>query len=422
MKKRLLSFLGLLLAVVSTGCNQKPYIADNTEHYDKITKTLKLNKNGDGKDFLTQGIGHAEVASFTDGDTVRFNLTSNQSVVIRFYSVDTPESTSAIQKWGKAASHFVESTLLKATDIVLEATDSVAKHDSYGSRYLGYVWYKTADYADFKCLNLEIVENGYSENTGINTSDFPYYKKFAEAQEFAAGIKLRTWSLKDDPDYDPSPRVMTIKEFYQDTTKWYNDEKNIGSRVKVTAYLSDLTIGNTGTYSFTASEYNAEENKVYSIDAYAGYSSSAASNMKVGNLYRIIGYISNHYGTWQISDINYATLLTDDNSTMVTQYNYYSFFDSKMTFATNFSTCIFTDITVASAAVENDVLTITGTAKQRTKDGTKGDDIELTLSCKVSSTYTLNISAGNKISVNAYQFIEKSNNYTVRNVTDIVIR
>lgn len=423
MKKRLLSFLGLLMILTVTGCKQKEYVADNTEHYDAITKKLKLNKEYAGKDFLSDGIGNAEVAAFTDGDTVRFNLPSNDSIVVRFYSVDTPESTSAIQKWGKAASHFVESTLNSATEIVLEATDIVAKHDSYGSRYLGYVWYKTAEYSTFKCLNLEIVENGYSENTGINTKDFPYYKNFNEAEQFAASIKLRTWSKKDDPDYDPSPKEMTIKEFYEDPTLWYNEEKKIGRRVKIEAYLSGLEISNTGTYSFKASEYHADENKVYTIDVYAGYSSSSASNMKVGHLYSIIGYVSEYYGNWQIADINYAAILTEgDDLTKVIQSDYYLTFDSKSKFTANYSRCLYSDVTVVSSKVEGETLTITGTTQILGENGPKGDVLTYTFTAKVASGYSNPFVEGKKFATSAYQFVAKSGNFTITNLAGVTLR
>ena len=46
----LVSSLALGLMACENGITT--YIADNTEHYDAITKTLTLSKSYDGKDFL----------------------------------------------------------------------------------------------------------------------------------------------------------------------------------------------------------------------------------------------------------------------------------------------------------------------------------------------------------------------------------
>src|SRR5699024_7289229 len=91
-----------------------PQIADNTEYYDAITKTLKLTKQFEGKSYLSDGIGRATLELLTDGDTTRFTLEQGDSINMRYYSVDTPESTGGVEKWGKAASNFVKEKLSAA--------------------------------------------------------------------------------------------------------------------------------------------------------------------------------------------------------------------------------------------------------------------------------------------------------------------
>ena len=108
-------------------CNK---IADNTKFYDSITKTLKLTKSYEGKSFLNDGIGKATVDAYTDGDTTRFKLEQGTVVIVRYYQIDTPESTGSVDKWGRAASNFTKNALSNATEIVLEATASVAQKDS----------------------------------------------------------------------------------------------------------------------------------------------------------------------------------------------------------------------------------------------------------------------------------------------------
>ena len=130
--KRILSVAIALLLLVGclslVACNK---VADNTEYYDAITKTLKLEKSFEGKSYLTDGIGRATLAALTDGDTTRFTLEQGDSVVVRYYQVDTPESTGGVEKWGKAASLFVKDKLSAATEIVLEATAVPAEKESY---------------------------------------------------------------------------------------------------------------------------------------------------------------------------------------------------------------------------------------------------------------------------------------------------
>lgn len=107
--KKAISIL-LLIAVVLTctlafvACNKESEIADNTKYYDTVTKKAKLTKSFEGKSFMNDGIGVATVDAYTDGDTTRFrawNKEGNDTVIIRYYCVDTPESTGGVEKWGK---------------------------------------------------------------------------------------------------------------------------------------------------------------------------------------------------------------------------------------------------------------------------------------------------------------------------------
>ena len=132
--KKIISVLAVVLvlaaSIVLGAC--QPKIADNTEYYDKITKTLKLTKSYEGKSFITDGIGPATLDAHTDGDTSRFRLAEGGTINMRYYQIDTPESTTGVEKWGKAASLFVKDKLTTATEIVLEATTVPASTETYG--------------------------------------------------------------------------------------------------------------------------------------------------------------------------------------------------------------------------------------------------------------------------------------------------
>lgn len=424
--KKILCKIGALVAMVCCGivwlsaCGQNT-VADNTQYYDKITKTLKLEKSYAGKNFYTDGIGSATVSKYTDGDTTLFNLEGGKSVNIRYYCIDTPESTGSVEKWGKAASLFVEQQLSSATEIVLEATSTPASKDSYGTRYLGYVWYKTADYDEFKNLNLEIVENGYSDNKASNTPAYPYYASFKKANDFARSIKLRLYSDLADPLYSTDPVDMTIKEFTDNPSAYYNAELGVGSKVRFTAYLKSLTVSNSGTHTFVAEQYDKETGKTYTINVYTGYNSTNASQMPLGHLYQIVGTVQMHDNEYQVAGPVYDSIFASATNTHVVQSKYYWTFDSKVEFTTNNSATLYSDVTVVSVSVEGTVMTVEGTARKCGREA-YGDAEQFTFKVTVPEGYTPTLSAGNKFKANAYKFDKDQNVWTIVNMNGIIKR
>lgn len=406
------------MAVCMVACDK---VADNTEYYDTITKKLKLDKSYEGKSFLNDGIGVATVSAFTDGDTTRFN-TGDDTVIIRYYCIDTPESTGSIQKWGKAASLFVKEKLSQATLIVLESsTGGRPEKDSYGTRYLGYVWYKTANDSDLKNLNLELIENGFTENKAINTSAYAYYSYMNDANKFAQSIKLRIYSELDDPLYSTDPTPMTIKGFLENTEAYYSDESESGAKVIFDAYFESLSISQSGTYTFTAVQYDEESGNTYKILVYAGYSSAAASTMKLGHLNRITGTIAKYGGSFQVSGIEYNALYQDKqpDGSYILQNNYYMTFDSSESYFTQYSATLYTDVTITSIDTQGSELTIVGTAYKRTKDGTKDEAETYTFKSAIPEGYEVTLKVGDTFSVKGYQLEANSRVITVPSIRNI---
>ncbi|MBE5765090.1 MAG: hypothetical protein E7339_05775 [Clostridiales bacterium] len=436
--KKISSLIIVILVILSSlafvSCNdaknsgnssgQQSEVADNTQYYDEITSTLKLQKSYENKSFLTDGIGRATLDAHTDGDTTRFTLAQGDVISVRYYQIDTPESTGSVQKWGKAASFFTKQRLKEATEIVLEATAARAEKDSYGTRYLGYVWYKTAADSDFKCLNLELVENGFSENKGMATNKYPYNEYFAKANTFARKIQLRIYSKLDDPLYSDEPEEITLKDFITNTDAYYNIETESGSKVTFTACLCDLRVSNSGTHTFTAEYYDEEGNR-YTIDVYAAYSSSAASSMSIGHLYRVVGVIQYYNGRFQISDVKYDVIFGANNPKVYTspiQKNYLLTFDSSKGYIDQYSETLYTNATVVSSSVEEGILTIVATAQLRTKDGTSGTDKQFTFKVAVGEDFTNNFTAGKKFSVKGYQYVKDSGEITVLNLSNFQLK
>lgn len=73
----------------------------------------------------------------TDGDTAKFKI-NGKIYKTRFLFIDTPESTTQIEPYGKEASNFTCSALKKAKKITLE-TDGKDLYDKY-NRLLAWVW------------------------------------------------------------------------------------------------------------------------------------------------------------------------------------------------------------------------------------------------------------------------------------------
>ena len=418
MKNILKVLIAILLIFTLGACSEVGYIADNTEHYDTITNTLKLTKSYEGKSFLTDGIGKATVISYTDGDTTRFRLEQGDDIVIRYHSVDTRESTGDVEKWGKAASNFTKEQLKKAVEVVLEAPGDRAEHDSYGVRYLGYVWYRESTSADFKCLNLELVENGYSENTGVNTSKYPYYEYFDKAQKFAESIKLRLYSDLDDPLFTTDPIPITIKEFKDNPQEYFNEDADSGSKVIFTAYLESVHTSSSGTYTYIASEIG-EDNQKYSINVYAGYASSAASTMPLGHLYVIVGRIAKYSGAYQISGINYNPIY--EVETHIVQRDYFVTFNSKVAYDSRYSSSLYSNITVTEVAVEENTIKFKGTTQQVTSSGLKEEVKTFSFSVTKPENYSGEIQVGAVISTQAYQFTAKSGEFTILQYSNLKI-
>ena len=408
--------MSLLVACCAlTGCGSK--IADNTEHFDKITKTLKLSKLYEGKRLMEAGGGGIEEAKLigetTDGDTSNFSLVGGGSVTVRYQGVDTPESTADVQKWGKAASNFTNERLAAATTIVLESTTGDVPKVAVGQRSLCYVWYKT-ETDDFKCLNVELVENGYSYNKEDATNS--YYSYFQKAEEFARSIELRLFSKLDDPLFDTAIRPLSIKDLKEHPE---NYESNM--KVKLDAYVCDRYEASGGAVTLTVAQYDEETGKAYELELYAGYVSSTG-RMQVGDLYHIVATLDKHNGSWQIKGVNIDNdNVGKDDKAWRSQKGYYLIFDASNDFFVNFVTVnCYGNVTVTSANLDGKTLTFTGTAPERGEEGTTDT---FTFTVTVPDSYNNTIKEGSVLSISGcYQFEAKSGKLTVPDFSKITIK
>lgn len=222
--------------------------------------SVVLDHDYTGRAFLEDGIGQVTLLTAIDGDTAHFKgvTGSTETIKIRFYGIDTPESTGNVEPYGKQASNFTKEKLNEANDngtIVISSTFSeyhAPDPDSTGSRYLGLVWIslnkKNAPREELILLNLWIVQVGLSYTK--NVAAIPQYVDTfyaAEAQAEAYGLKM--WSGEDDPYYNyggyEDASLLDIKHelalcFADSTHKNKYDNKKIRFTGAVVGYSNNI--------------------------------------------------------------------------------------------------------------------------------------------------------------------------------------
>jgi len=248
------------------------------------------------------------VHAFIDGDTTHFNVP--ESVMpggifkARYLAINTPESTGKIEEWGKAASRFTKEKLQSATSILIESDDGKWNADSTGDRYLVWVWYKTAEDAEYRNLNIEILQEGLA--IASNSAGNRYGEICISAINQAKSEALYVHSGEKDPDFPYGEAAeLTLKELRLNVADYE------GTKV---AFEGVVTKNNSNTVY--VEEYDAETDMYYGMTVYYGYSlnGTGLQILSVGNRVRIVGSVQYYEGggTYQISGLEYSPMRPDD--------------------------------------------------------------------------------------------------------------
>jgi endonuclease YncB( thermonuclease family) len=251
------------------------------------TDGLKLTREYEGKDFLTDGIGVVQLASPVDGDSAIFR-SGSKSFQVRFLAIDAPESTYRVEPWGEKAALFTKTKLMQAKEIVLESEGEKPEKDS-NDRYLAWVW------VEGRLLNLVLVEESYSSTKGLSGSK--YEQVFYDADLRTQKFKLRIWSSQPDPDFDYSRQgiEVSIAEL-RDVPK--------GRKVRIQGIVSRVygygQYQQAGGYSAYVQEQD-ENGKWHGVYVYGGF--SPITGFKPGHIVVIEGKTGDHNGVFQITDI-----------------------------------------------------------------------------------------------------------------------
>ena len=304
--KRILSLLLAVCLIVAcfAGCNGKDG-SKGGKTVDYVAET-KLDLDSDTKK------QEVTVKSYIDGDTTHFivpsEISADGTLKARYMGINTPESTGKIEEWGKKASTFTKEKLLNAKSIIVESDNNQWNVDSTGGRHLVWVWYKSADSEDYRCLNLELVQNGLSISCG--TVDDRYGETMSKAFQQAKQEKLHVHSGEKDPDFFYGDAYELDLKFLRTNIELYDNAK--------VAFEGVVTYNNNN--SVYVEEYDAETDMYYGMSVYYGYATGELLNiLKVGNRIRVVGTVTYYEtgGTWQVSGLNYREFKPEDPSNTI---------------------------------------------------------------------------------------------------------
>lgn len=267
--------------------------------------TLKLN--------MTSSRARMEVTvkTYIDGDTTHFKVPANMSsqfqdgvLKARYLGVDTPESTGIIEEYGKQASNFTKEKLMGADSIILESNDNKWNTDSTDTRHLVWVWYRTAGEDEYRCLNLELLQNGLAMTNSDATLCYNDYCQKAYRQ--AIEKKLKMYSGEPDPlFYYGATREISMKELRT------NIENYVNTKIAVHCVVSERYAN--GIY---IEDYDEEDGIYYGMYVYYGFglSSMGVTMIRPGSELRLVGNVQFYEAgnSYQIADIKYNPYATDE--------------------------------------------------------------------------------------------------------------
>ena len=123
-----------------------------------------------------------------DGDTASF-IYKKEVSKFRFLSIDTPESTTKVEKYGPEASKFTCDELKNADKIEIEFEENSTKKDKY-DRYLVYV------FVDGELLQEKLLYNGLAD-LKYDKKSYKYTDRLELANEHAKSELIGIYSTKE---------------------------------------------------------------------------------------------------------------------------------------------------------------------------------------------------------------------------------
>jgi len=121
--------------------------------------------------------------------------------------VDTPESTTSVERFGKEASEYTSKTLAPGTEVLLER--DAEERDRYG-RLLAYVWLsEPTELTDAeiraKMFNAKLALDGFAQQLTI-PPNVAYADYFTDYVASARSAELGLWKPEPKPAAAPKPK------------------------------------------------------------------------------------------------------------------------------------------------------------------------------------------------------------------------
>ena len=126
-----------------------------------------------------------------DGDTAWF-IKDGEKVKARFLAIDSPESTTTIEEYGKEASEYTCNLLTEASKIEIEYDSNSNELDKY-NRHLVWV------FVDGELLQEKVIESGLAEVAYLY-GDYKYTSVLETAQEEAKNNQVGMWNNETNED------------------------------------------------------------------------------------------------------------------------------------------------------------------------------------------------------------------------------
>jgi len=177
--------------------NEETKKEEKTEDIGKTENSTssKVTNNGSNKINPPVSLEKAKVVRVIDGDTVEVELSNGAKEKVRFIGINTPESTTRIEPYGKEAAGYTKNQLTGKT-VYLEK--DVSDRDKHG-RLLRIVWIEqpkeiSESEIRAKMFNSILVLEGYAQVATYppDVKYAEYFKKFtAEARAANKGL----WAL-----------------------------------------------------------------------------------------------------------------------------------------------------------------------------------------------------------------------------------
>ncbi len=316
----------------------------------------KLKLDYKDRSFWTDGIEKVTLHATIDGDTAHFMTSTGAILKSRFYGIDTPESTGAVQPYGKQASKYTSETLVEASEkgtiVVSSAQDDygLPNADSTGSRYVSLIWVnpteKNAPFDRLMLLNLMVVEYGYSWVKSVNSMP-DYAPIFYAAENQAKAYKLKLHSGEKDPYYNYGDyEDVSLLDIKQEVVAYLKDNNhkisydNQKVRVQGTVagfanhiiYIEDFCfyykkeyneegelISQTPIFKSTGEEnvdlqvIPGETGEYAGLNIFATMSSIPSKFTTVGNFIQVCGLALDSQFGFQVTDCKFKTIAYDEN-------------------------------------------------------------------------------------------------------------